>query len=182
MWPLCLTMGGGGSGRREGWCVAFEILEQVRFLCPEQEHNGAGGGGGDLEKPLLLRDWWKLPLSLKPQERQHFSCRKIAKKRLPGVTFLGVSALGPEVKRPSVFGASAALSRTRGHNSSHFREGLCELQEIVYLKQGAKRPIMVAIINTNKPITQGATLWKLEDEAETNFPGPAFETSRWRDK
>lgn len=52
----------------------------------------------------------------------------------------------------------------------------------MYLKQGARRSIMVAIINTNKPITQRATLWKLQDEAESNFPGLAFEASCWRDK
>lgn len=48
---------------------------------------------------------------------------------------------------------------------------------MIYLKQGAKRSIKVAIINTDKPITERSNLLKLEDEADCNFTSSFLQTA-----
>lgn len=48
---------------------------------------------------------------------------------------------------------------------------------MIYLKQGAKHSIEVAIINTDKPITERSNLLKLEDEADSNFTSSFLQTA-----
>lgn len=48
---------------------------------------------------------------------------------------------------------------------------------MIYLKQGAKRSVKVAIINTDKPITERSNLLKLEDEAVSNFISSLLQTA-----